>query len=194
MLSQHSGENPVGGSFREGGFSLIETLLVVAILVIVGGIAIPLSGTVIGQAKADSATSVVLGALQEARARAIAERRNFQLDFVAPNIIRVTRLEQPGPGTTVVAQTYLEGNQEFQLVDGVDPLGEFGADTAVDFTGTLPVMFTTDGSLIDSNGDPVNGTIHMAHDVSADSSRAVTILGVTGLMQTWKWTGTVWSE
>src|SRR5688572_3515902 len=177
---------------REGGFSLIELLLVVAILVIVGGIAIPLSGTVVGQAKADSAAAVALAALQETRARAMAERRDFELDFVAPNVIRVSRIDDGE--ATVVAETVLEGGQEFQLGDDVTPLAEFGADEAIHFTGTAPVMFTTDGSLIDSNGDPVNGTIHLAHDVNADSSRAVTILGATGLMQTWKWTGSGWSE
>ena len=179
-------------SVSEGGFSLIETLLVVAILVIVAGIAIPLSGTVVGQAKADSATAIALAALQETRARAMAERRDFELDFVAPNLIRVSRIDDGE--ATVVAETVLEGGQEFQLVDGVEPLAEFGADSAIYFTGVEPVKFTTDGSMIDANGDPVNGTIHVAHDVNADSSRAITILGITGLMQTWKWTGTAWQE
>ena len=178
---------------REGGFSLIETLLVVAILVIVGGIAIPLSTTAIRQSKIDSAGTVVLAALQDARAKAIAERRDFELDFVAPNLIRVSRIDDGE--ATVVAETVLEGGQQFLLPDDVTPLAEFGADSEIHFTGDLPVMFTTDGSLIDSNGDPVNGTIHVAAVGGNDESAgAVTILGATGLMQTWKWTGSGWTE
>ena len=176
----------------ERGFSLIETLLVVAILVTVAGIAIPISGTAIRQARADSASSVAMAALLEARARAIAERRDFQLEFVVPNLIRVSRIEN-GVGT-VVAEKLLEGGQRFQLRSGVTPLAEFGATTAIHFTGAAPVKFTTDGALVDANGDPVNATIHVADDVDAGSSRAVTILGITGLMQTWRWTGTAWHE
>jgi prepilin-type N-terminal cleavage/methylation domain-containing protein len=182
----------VSRRFSEDGFSLLETLLVVAILVTVSAIAIPIFGTVTGQAKADSAASTALGALQEARARAMAERRDFQLEFVAPNIIRVSRIMDGV--ATVVAETRLEGGQEFQLRSGVTPLAEFGATTAIHFTGPAPVRFTTDGSLIDANRDPVNATIHVAHDADADSSRAVTILGITGLMQTWRRTGAAWQE
>ena len=134
--------------------------------------------------------------LQDARERAISERRNVQLTFVTPNRIRAERVEVPGPGTTLLAQTELEGLQRFQLVTGIpDTPDYFGNDSAVDFSGTAPVMFTSDGSLIDSNGDPVNGTIFLAGPTSArESVRAITILGVTGLVRTWKWSGTAWRE
>jgi prepilin-type N-terminal cleavage/methylation domain-containing protein len=203
------GSRAVRRSFSGSGFSLIETLLVIAILAIVAGIAIPVSNTVIGQGKADSATSVTLAALQEARARAIAERRNFRLEFctlptppcepaaegVTPNVILVSREELAGAPPTVISTTVLEGGQGFRLLEGVTPLDEFGADGEIHFTGAPgPVRFTTDGSLIDSTGDPVNGTIHLANLVDVSSVRAVTILGATGLMQTWKWTGSQWHE
>ena len=55
-------------------------------------------------------------------------------------------------------------------------------------------MFTSDGSLIDSAGDIVNGTIFVAMPNQVDTARAVTIFGVTGLTRAWKWRGRKWME
>jgi prepilin-type N-terminal cleavage/methylation domain-containing protein len=184
-----------GRPARQAGFSLIEMLLVVGILGIVAAIAIPVSSTFIKQSQADGATSVALNALQDARERAIAERRNIQVNFVPPNRIRIERVEVPGPGTTLLTQVYLESLQTFRKVNGIpDTLDEFGDETPVYFTGTLPVMFTSDGSLIDANGDVVNGSVFLAGPGSSDSQRAITIMGVTGLIRTWRWSGTEWVE
>ncbi len=58
----------------------------------------------------------------------------------------------------------------------------------------LPVMFTSDGSLIDTAGDVINGTIFIVKPGSLETARAVTIWGVTGLMRTWKWRGSQWMQ
>lgn len=182
-------------SARQAGFSLIEMLLVVGILGVVAAIAIPVSSTFVRQSQADGATTVALNALQDARERAIAERRNIQVNFVPPNRIRIERVEVPGPGTTLLSQVYLENLQTFRKVSGIpDTLDEFGDETPVYFTGTLPVMFTSDGSLIDANGDVVNGSVFLSSSGAADSQRAITILGVTGLIRTWRWSGKEWVE
>ena len=94
---------------EQAGFSLIEMLLVVGILATVAGIAIPVSRGFITSGKADSATVVALSALQEARERAISERRNVQVNFVLPNRIRAERVEVPGPDLTLLSQVELEG-------------------------------------------------------------------------------------
>ena len=63
---------------------------------------------------------------------------------------------------TLVGEMRLEGGQEFVKYAGVsDTPDAFGAAAAIAFTGTAPVMFTSDGSLIDSAGDVTNGTIFM---------------------------------
>jgi hypothetical protein len=63
---------------------------------------------------------------------------------------------------------------------------------AIVFTGPTPVMFTSDGSLIDSNGDVVNGTIFLARGTDRQTARALTIFGMTGYMQQWQWGATSW--
>jgi hypothetical protein len=70
----------------------------------------------------------------------------------------------------------------------------FGGSVATNFSGTPPVMFTSDGSLVDSNGDVVNGTVFFGVAGQPLTARAVTIFGVTGLTRTWKWRGSQWME
>jgi hypothetical protein len=55
-------------------------------------------------------------------------------------------------------------------------------------------MFTTDGTLIDSNGSPVNGTVFLSIANVPKSARAVTVLGATGRVRGYRWTGLAWTR
>ena len=68
------------------------------------------------------------------------------------------------------------------------------ASANVLFTGVEPVMFTSDGSLIDSAGDVTNGTVFMGVPNQPATARAVTIFGVTGMLRSWKWRGSQWFQ
>lgn len=181
----------------QAGFTLAEMIVVGAIIMLMVAIAIPVTGDMIRRAKADSGAEVALRAISAARARAIAERRNIQLNFVTPNRIQLIR-EEVGDngattGTTVVAETMLEGGHVFMRFAGLpDTPDLFGGGNPINFGGTPPVMFTTDGSLVDSAGDVVNGSVFFGVSNQPDTARAVTILGVSGLMQVWKWRGSKW--
>lgn len=183
----------------EAGFTLAEMIIVGAIITLMAAIAIPVTGDMIRRAKADSSAEVALRAISAARARAIAERRNIQLNLVEPNRIQLIREEVgddgASAGETVVAETMLEGGQEFMRFAGQpDTPDMFGAANPINFGGTPPVMFTTDGSLVDSAGDVVNGSVFFGVSNQPDTARAVTILGVSGLMQVWKWRGSSWMQ
>jgi prepilin-type N-terminal cleavage/methylation domain-containing protein len=181
------------------GFSLLELLVVVAVIGVIAAIAIPISDGFVRTAKADSAVSAAMNALDIAHDRAVSERRNFVLTFVNPNRIQLSRQEIDGlgnvTGTTPVEQFLLEGGQTFLKFTGMpDTPDAFGNTTATTFSGTAPVMFTSDGSLVDSNGDVVNGTILLGITGQPLTARAITIFGVTGLTRTWKWRGNKWME
>lgn len=177
------------------GFTLTEMIVVVALIAIGMAVAIPVTMNMVSRAKNDSSAVVAHTFLDSARDRAVAERRNFELTFIAPNRLQLERVEVPSGIKTLVAEMQLEGGQEFLTFPGVgDTPDAFGAAAAVSFTGTMPVMFTSDGSLIDSAGDITNGTVFMGVPDHPETARAVTIFGVTGMLRTWKWRGAEWFQ
>lgn len=179
----------------DAGFTLTEMLVVVALLAIGFAVAIPVTMDAVTRAKNDSSVVVAHTFIDAARDRAVAERRNVELTFIAPNRIVMERIEVPSGIKTVVGELRLEGAQEFRKFPGVpDTPDAFGASAAIDFTGTMPVMFTSDGSLIDSAGDVTNGTIFLGVPDRPETARAVTVFGVTGMLRTWKWRGIEWYQ
>jgi prepilin-type N-terminal cleavage/methylation domain-containing protein len=177
------------------GFTLAELLVVVAVIAVGFAVAIPVTQDMVTRAKNDSSALVAHTFIDAARDRAVAERRNVEITFVAPNRILLERIEVPSGIKTLVGEMQLEGGQEFVTFGGVtDTPDAFGSGGAVSFTGVLPVMFTSDGSLIDSAGDITNGTVFMGVPDHPDTARAVTVFGVTGMLRTWKWRGAQWFQ
>jgi prepilin-type N-terminal cleavage/methylation domain-containing protein len=186
---------PPPSRHAERGYSLIEVMIVLCLIAIVSAMAVPVSSEFLQQRKADSGIVSAMAAVTAARDRAVAERRNIQFEFVAPRTIRLSRVEVPSGDLTPVQDFTLDNGQVFIKFASVpDTPDKFGATAAQSFSGTLPVMFTSDGSLIDSNGDIVNGSIFIGMPDQVVSARAVTIFGVTGLTKAWKWRGTKWMQ
>jgi prepilin-type N-terminal cleavage/methylation domain-containing protein len=181
------------------GFTLLEMMAVVGLIGVVMAMTIPVANSFIQLSKADSSIVHAMSAIDIARDRAVAERRNFVLTFIMPNRIQLGRQEIDATGTvtdtTTVDEFILENGQQFVKFVGVpDTPDAFGAATATSFTGTSPVMFTSDGSLVDSAGDIANGSIFLGVPGRPDTARAVTVFGMTGLTRAWKWRGSQWFE
>jgi prepilin-type N-terminal cleavage/methylation domain-containing protein len=182
------------------GFSLIEALIVMALIAIVAAMAVPVSRRAIDTGRADSAVIAAINAVDTAHDRAVAERRNFVLTFVLPDKLRLGRQEVDSngavTGTTTVNEFTLENGHQLLLFPSIptDTPDQFGNSAYKHFTGPEPVMFTSDGSLVDANGDVTNGSIFLGIPGQPESARAVTIFGVTGLTRTWKWRGSKWME
>ena len=179
------------------GFSLIEMLLVLGISAVLAAVAVPVSNQYIKWAKADSATESTLHSIALARDRAVAERRNVELTFVMPNIVRLERenIDSAGvtTGKTTLLEVMLDNGQQFLKFTGLpDTPDAFGNTSAITFGGTAPFMFASDGTLVDSSGDIVNGTIFVGNPNQAATARAVTIFGASGLLRSWKWRGSSW--
>jgi type II secretory pathway pseudopilin PulG len=177
------------------GFSLVEIVVVVGMAAAVTGISMPALMTLVADARSDSASTSVVSALRIARDRAIGERRNFELRFIPPNQIQVARVELAGGITTIVSDTFLDGNFEFLHVDGTgDTPDEFGAGADVAFGASPTRMFTSEGTFVDTVGDPLNGTVFLASKSIPNSARAITILGASALIHSWRWNGRAWVD
>jgi prepilin-type N-terminal cleavage/methylation domain-containing protein len=176
------------------GFSLVEMMIVIMLIAILAGVAVPVADGLLSRAKADSASLTALSWLQETRNRAISERRNFEITFdTVTNRVQVARVE-PDLSTTTVRNEQLEGRMEFMDLDAPDTPDAFGNAEAVDLEGPAPHMFTSDGSFIDANGDPSNGTIFLGRPGEPGTGNAITIFGVTGLTRVWTLVGETWFE
>jgi prepilin-type N-terminal cleavage/methylation domain-containing protein len=180
---------------RQDGFTLVEMLMAVALVGIMSAMAVAVTPNLIAGTRADSAAVSTLSVLDVARERAITERRNFEVRFITPNRIQLIRSEIPGPGTTVVTDVRFENDLQFLRFAGMpDTPDAFGGTGAINFGVTPAVFFTSEGTLVDSSGDPVNGTLFVGQTNDKTTARALTIFGVTGLIRTWKWSGTRWTE
>jgi prepilin-type N-terminal cleavage/methylation domain-containing protein len=177
----------------ERGFSLVEVVTVVAITGVLIGMAVIQMEAARPSIRGDSGMRAVLGQIHMARERAITERRFMRIVFTPATLIEVVREEVPGPGTTTVSSTVLEGSVELRHLDDLpDTPDHFHGTGAVNFGLAQVVKFTPDGQLVDENGNQVNGTIFLALPGEWRSARGITILGSTGRIRAYRWDGANW--
>ncbi len=176
------------------GFSIIELLFVISVTFIVAGMAVLSMNSAIWSMKVNGSLNQLVGQMRTARDSAIAQRRNFQVVFVTPDQIQLRRQELPA-GFTDLPVVSLGGGAQFTVFSGVpDTPDGFGNATAINFGGSPTLTFLSDGTLVDSTGTALNGSIFIGIPGKPDTARAVTILGATGRVRGYHWTGSKWIE
>jgi type II secretory pathway pseudopilin PulG len=205
-------------SKAQSGFSLIEVLIVVFVMMILMGMAIVLTQGTMQNYKANAARDAVIAQLRLARELAISKRRNVRIDFTLPNQIQITMQyrtgETPGPALAPVylnnADQGVSGGSQFYVFPTLPdtPMG-FGNTQAINLSqpsggGAWAVMFTTSGTLVGTgaiagldligNSNPVNASIFVGIPSTTSSARAITVLGATGRVRSYSWDGTQWRE
>ena len=196
------------------GFTLAELMIVVGVISVTMVTATAVLPSVLRSSKADGSAGIVGNTMRLARDRAIGERRNMDVIFVPPDRIKIVREDITYNSVTgtwsstyglatnpTVMDVQLEGGQRFlyfssMTADTGDNFGLFNKPLAFGTiaAATPTVMFTSEGSLVDATGDPVNGTVFLGTGNDVNSARAVTIFGMTGLVRSWKWDGRKWAE
>lgn len=177
------------------GFTLIEIMMVIAILATVAGIAVGISPAMIREAKADSSIEQAVDVFRSAREVAISQRRNVMIQFIGNNALRTVRQNIPGPGTTILRTVQLENRMQFMKTPGLpDTPDLFGNAQAVNFGPTAQWMFTSEGTFVDNSGDILNGTLFLGIPDQINSARAVSVFGATALIRVWSWNGREWVQ
>ena len=182
------------------GFSLIELLVAVGIISVILAMALLNYSSILPNYRANSAMDQLLYQLRSARERAIAHRREVQVQFVGTNQLTITELWLVGtapPATTVS----FEGGAQYMVFPSIPDLPapfNFGNTAPVYFGGVSggpPIMkFTTSGALIDGGNSTVNGTVFMGIPSRPGTARAISILGATGRVREYHWDGSQWQE
>jgi len=206
---------------RQKGSSIVEVITVAAIMMTLSGMAI-MSMTRPSQASsANAASDVVVDALRQARQYSISKRRNVLVSFTGTNTVTLAVQPlptDPPPPTfpTVQLNNGVPGGSQFYLMPGLPntPMGAlgFGNSTAIDLVAANggvvgnAVMFTTSGSLVGAGGaapanyyavchnDPINATIFIGVPGLPTSARAITVVGATGRVRSYYWTGNSWQQ
>jgi Tfp pilus assembly protein FimT len=177
------------------GFTTVELLISMAIMGIMVGATLLQMSPVIQQWRANRAMELVVSQLRWARQSSIAERRNIQVQFIGSDEIKLTRQDVPA-GQTVVSDLFLGGGVQFMLVRDAGYAGCVGDTAPIYFNaiaGGPPVMqFQSDGTLVDGNGNPINGTVFLGISNYQSTARAVTVLGATGRACAFRGTGQGW--
>ena len=202
----------------QSGFSLVELIIVVFIAFTLMGAAVVLTDSTQRAYKANAARDLVVTQLRLARELATSKRRNVRVDFTPPNQVQVTVQYLPGeaPGNPIKpvylnnADHGLTNGSQFYLFPTLpDTPMAFGNTQAINLAqpsggGAWGVMFTTSGALVGTsslaamnligNSNPVNATIFIGIPGTTTTARAVTVLGSTGRVRSYTWTGTQWTE
>ena len=197
------------------GFSMIELLVVVMIILILIGMGIPHILSTMKEARNRGAYEDVLSSIRRAHEVAVDRRRIVKLDFTkkpnANTAATITFTQQvlvPGnPPTFVLAPAVNSSNPETitlpldmdfmkppaAATNNPDSLGTPSSGTDYGYSGVVPgaglstMYFQVDGTVLrDSQiGAVASGVIYVGRNADPLSYRAVSILGSTGRAKGW---------
>jgi Tfp pilus assembly protein FimT len=180
---------------RAHGYTFIEVLFGMGLMSVIGSMAMMHLGGSQPSAKGDDAMRVIVAQLNTARSLSISQRRQMEVQFVAPNQVRIVRHE-PANATTVISTVSLQGGLEYgsmaEAPDTPDGFGNRNA-TGVNFGSASSIGFASNGTLVDETRNPRSGSVFFRIPNEAQSLRAVTITGDTGRIRGYKWDATKWS-
>lgn len=197
------------------GFSLLELVVVIAVLMILAGMSIPLTQSTMANVRANNAMYSVTSQLRMARGLALSKRRNVQMTFTAPNMMQIHVWTLPGEvpfpdPPPVYLNDNIAGGAQFVVLVPQDTPMAFGNSSAITYNPAPPtagwaVICTTSGALVGAdasvgtytgvgNSNPLNVSIFLGLPGKTYTARAITIFGATGRVRSYGWDGTQWFE
>ncbi|MCC7177973.1 MAG: hypothetical protein IT177_06225 [Acidobacteria bacterium] len=184
----------------ERGFTLLDILVTVSILVIVAGVGVGVTNTMVRMTRGETGSQQLDAFLKRHREMAVARRRDIEIRFLPPNQVQSAQRAVPDPPAATPAPTVLEtltfeNGIEYQLFPALpDTPNLFGNAIEVALGGAAPVMFSSEGAFIDAAGNPINATLSLGIEGDPLSATAVTILGATANIERWRWDGARWTK
>jgi prepilin-type N-terminal cleavage/methylation domain-containing protein len=189
------------GRQRRNGFTLLEMLTVIAIIMILATMAIISINGALPAQQATAGVDAAVAVFRQGRDLAIAQRRTYQVTSPGPNQLQLHRCEDVAcTAQTDLPAITLPAPAQFQLYTSIPdtPDGFGGCSSGLCFNSAVQQWFS-DGTFVDAAGVPQNATVFIAvpgkslsDPTYMSTQRAFTILGTTGRIRAYKWTGGQW--
>ena len=198
-------------SRRTSGFSLLELVMVLALIVIMSSITFISLQPMLRQQRLNNAYNTVLGAMRQARDNSVAQRTSYRVTLDSTTTPHSVRVEPTlaGPQGIQAAVTYtLPTDVKFSAESGIptaptktpDGFGtgalaiDFGYNSLGGTGGKNQIYFCPDGTAqwdLPANGGQCggnlnNGVVYIARQGQLLTSRAITVWGATGRMRGWR--------
>jgi len=199
---------------RECGFSLLEMIMVIALLLIVGSITFVSLIPLLKQQRVTNAYNTTLAAMRQARDNAISQRTSYSVTFSNKTggqgqIVVAPTLTGGFQGQQVSATYLLPTDIGFNALTGIPTSNSATPDnygsgaTAIDFGytyngtsggGQSTIYFCPDGSSQNTSGTGSclgpnywsGGIVYLARQGEITSSRALTLWSGTGRIHGWR--------
>jgi prepilin-type N-terminal cleavage/methylation domain-containing protein len=191
----------------EAGFTLIELLIAVSVIVVVFAMAFESFQNALPSMRANTAMQLLEAQLRQAREASIDQRRNVTVTFKGTS--ELVGYVQGGTPTLLYdyflperfAYTVLTGVADTPDGYGNASPGVYGCSSSslttvyspVYASGSCTLTFQSDGSVLNSSGSYVNGSIFIGITGQTQTARAVNILSATGKIKGWHYNGTAWN-
>lgn len=183
------------------GFSTIELLIVVAVILVLSAMALPQVTSMRQTFQAASAGADVMSKMRTARETAVASRRYVQVQFDGNNQMQFFSVSPSGGPLTPLTDipVTINSGAQFLLFGGIpDTPMQFGNSAPIYINGQsggpLSMYFTPTGAFVGPSFTPISGTLFLGLPGMPNTARAVTIVGGTGRVRLYSWTGTQWIE
>lgn len=215
-MSRHFQESHI----REAGASVLEVLMVVAVVLILSSIAIPYMWNYKKLYKSEDQSLRMMDLMREAAQTALVKRRTIRFEIdLTDNAVLLIDESQNAPKGQQLKKIPLELTRDVR-VDAIptgvskpnppnyadatfatDAVGHMIGSTTVTAHNIWACRFKSDGSVVNSAGNPISANIYVWPPQSTGSLtprntaeiRAITLFGGTGAIRYWKYTGSAFS-
>ena len=203
--------DPSRSTRRASGFSLLEMMIVVAIIMIMSTVSFMSLQPMLKQQRINNAYNTVLSAMRQARDNAIAQRTSYVVTLstaTTPHSVTVAPTFAGFQGAFASVTYSLPTDIKFRNEPGIPTANSKTPDSfgigsrAIDFGytgqgagvgGQNIIYFCPDGSAQDAaggagqcTGNFNNGVVYITRPGELLSSRALTIWGTTGRIRGWR--------
>jgi Tfp pilus assembly protein FimT len=179
---------------KRDGFSMVELCIVLSVAMMVLGFAmLNIPGFRRG-ASANASMYQIVDVLRNARELAMVQRRRIEVQFSNNNRAIIVRHNLAGEESETVIDVTLADDYRFIVFDLPDTPDALGKSDPVCFQDTDTISFLPDGSLVGDDNTPRSGSIFLGQAGRPETARAVTIIGPTGRVRSYRWNGAEWIQ